>query len=683
VVNLRIKTKLLLLLAVVVCIMTLLITTMYVRTTSVTTKLANDEAMTSVNYMTEIIDFYFIGLENIGANARPGLTALFSWDGSIDKKALEASLAVLLDANKKNNVMEVYVGLESDGSLTCGSGYVAGEDFDSRTREWYQKALAERKTIVTSPYIDVITKKLVISTGTPMFDGAGNVLGVIGSDISLESLASEIRTASVFGAGFGVLLNADGTVLEHPDTTFINTENLARESAKVTGSMAAIGKKMVSGETGFGDYTLLGTSRRIYYKKSASGYISALVFPHAQLRSVVRSVTMTQIVSGVIALILIIIYMILMIPSIIKPMRAVQTTLERMSSLDLTSDQDAVKIVSRLDDRTELGAMIASLRNMRKVFSDVVSAVRDSVGQLAVSSGTLDNLSQSAIEEVNSSQSAAMNVDRLAQDALDSVGATTSAVQQVTHAATMTAASATEGAEASGATSRLSAEVSEMVNEFVAELQTVGNASLENSEGMKDVGSSVAAIGEFVTSIRNIASQTNLLALNAAIEAARAGDAGRGFAVVADEVRKLAEESNVASHHVAEMMENLERGAKNAIGSAQESANVISEIIAKARETQESLKNALSEIGKVDEAVQSIAAAAEEQAASSNEIAESSSRAKDSIDNVAREISAITGATLGTQEAIKKVTLEAGNISGISDKLENLIASFTIEEGKK
>lgn len=53
-----------------------------------------------------------------------------------------------------------------------------------------------------------------------------------------------------------------------------------------------------------------------------------------------------------------------------------------------------------------------------------------------------------------------------------------------------------------------------------------------------------------ISKIQNVASQTNLLALNAAIEAARAGDAGRGFAVVADEVMKLSVEINNLSKNL-------------------------------------------------------------------------------------------------------------------------------------
>jgi methyl-accepting chemotaxis protein len=155
------------------------------------------------------------------------------------------------------------------------------------------------------------------------------------------------------------------------------------------------------------------------------------------------------------------------------------------------------------------------------------------------------------------------------------------------------------------------------------------------------------------------------------------------FAVVADEVRKLAEDSNVASRHVAEMMENLEFGTKNAIASAQESATVVSNIIARARETQQSLENALVETDKVNEAVQAIAAAAEEQAASSNEIVESSNCARDSIAHVAQEISAITQATAETQKAVQKVAQEATILSSISTDLADLTSRFNIPQSKK
>jgi methyl-accepting chemotaxis protein len=679
----KIKTKLLLLLVIVVAVTTLLITTMYVRTSSVTTRLADAEAINGVGYLTEIVDFYFVALERICENAVPGVQNMFCKDAFIDKTQLHEMMAKLKEANQSIDAIDTYVGLESDGSITTGSGWDAPDDYDSRERSWYKEATSARGTIITEPYIDEELKILVITVATPIYGDKDTLLGVIGTDVGIEALASKIRDATVFGAGYGILLAPDGLVLEHPDETFITVENLSVASGKVQSDLAVLGAKMIAGQTGFGDYNLLGTDRRIYFSQGESKYIAAIVFPHEQLSSIVTNVTWIQIAAGTIAVILLIVYMLFMIPSITKPLRGVQITLERMASLDLTPDPEAARLVEGLNVNTELGAMVASLRNMRDVFTDVVLAVRDDVAQLTSSSGTLDGLSRNATEEVGNSKTAATTVEQLANNALRSVEATTSAVREVTQAATMTASSATDGAEASSTTSKLSAEVSDMVNGFVKELQGVGDASLENSKGMTEVGASVAAIGEFVTSIRNIASQTNLLALNAAIEAARAGDAGRGFAVVAEEVRKLAEESNVASRHVAEMMEKLEVETKGAISSTQESASVITQIIEKAHETQASLKNALTEIDRVNDAVQTIAAAAQQQAASSNEIAESSGQVRDNIDNVAREISAITQAAAETQEAIQRVSEEATNLSSISSNLETLMARFSIAGNKK
>jgi methyl-accepting chemotaxis protein len=524
---------------------------------------------------------------------------------------------------------------------------------------------------------------MAMTVAVPIYPGGDKLMGVVAVDVPIENLASKIRDSSVLGSGFGMLLAPSGLVIEHPDKSFVSVENLSKASGKISPSLAAIGSKMISASRGHDDYEIAGETRRVYYGAASSGYIAAIVLPRADLGRLTGGVTMIQLTSGAVAILFVSVFMALLIPSITKPLKAVQKTLERMASLDLTSDPEAARSVEGLGVQTELGAMVESLRNMRGALTDVLESVQNGVEQLAASSGTLDELSHNAAEEVGSSKSAASNVEQLAQAALRSVEATAAAVGEVSNAATTTAASATQGAEASSATSNLSSEVSGMMNGFVSELQGVGDASRENSRGIAEVGDSVAAIGEFVTTIRNIASQTNLLALNAAIEAARAGDAGRGFAVVADEVRKLAEGSNVASRHVAELMEKLESGTKNAISSTQESANIIAQIVDKARATQESLMKANSEIDRVNEAVQTIAAAAEEQAASSNEITEFSGRARDSIGDVAREISTVAKATEETQEAIRKVTLEATNLSAISADLENLLARFTIATAKK
>lgn len=268
----------------------------------------------------------------------------------------------------------------------------------------------------------------------------------------------------------------------------------------------------------------------------------------------------------------------------------------------------------------------------------------------------------------------------LAASSLDSMNHANRSVEEVSHAATMTATSATEGAEASSTTATISQNAVNGVQLFIGKLSSIEKASQENSQSISEVGTSVIAISEFVNTIRNIASQTNLLALNAAIEAARAGEAGRGFAVVADEVRKLAEESNVASHQVAELIEKLQSNTNASITATQQSTQVISEVIVDADKTQQQLRGALEAIGRINDSMQTIAAAAQEQAASSNEISHSINQVTESTQDLAEKITQVSQTTDHSVETMFEVSHQAKQLALVSEELQQIMDRFILDE---
>uniref|UniRef100_UPI00207A3DFE cache domain-containing protein n=1 Tax=Pseudomonas subflava TaxID=2952933 RepID=UPI00207A3DFE len=103
-----------------------------------------------------------------------------------------------------------YLG-SADGSFTMRPESPMPDGYDPRTRPWYKDAMAAGGSTLTEPYVDAATSKLIMTIATP----AGST-GVVGGDLSLDTLVQIINSLDFDGLGYAFLVSADGRILVHP-----------------------------------------------------------------------------------------------------------------------------------------------------------------------------------------------------------------------------------------------------------------------------------------------------------------------------------------------------------------------------------------------------------------------------------------------------------------------------------
>jgi methyl-accepting chemotaxis protein len=176
----------------------------------------------------------------------------------------------------------------------------------------------------------------------------------------------------------------------------------------------------------------------------------------------------------------------------------------------------------------DTSSVMVAVRDMQQRFHELVSAVRDNIQELRVTS---DNISSGNQNLGNRTEQAASSLEQTAasmEELTATVRQSADSARQANQLATTAAGTATKGGE--------------VMQQVVSTMQ--------------DIHQSSKKIADIIGVIDGIAFQTNILALNAAVEAARAGEQGRGFAVVASEVRSLAQRSAAAAKEIKSLIQS-------------------------------------------------------------------------------------------------------------------------------
>jgi len=500
----------------------------------------------------------------------------------------QANVAALLEQKALTSTfMASYLG-DATGHFTIRPDAKMPDGFDPRVRPWYKGAQNSSTPTLTEPYVDAATGQTIISLAMASTK-AGQGVGVVGGDLSLQTLIDTLSARDFDGMGYAFLVSADGKILVHPDKALVmkslgeaypqNTPRISRDFSEI----------VVDGKTRIVTFT------PVKGLPSVNWYIGLSVDKEKAF-SMLSEFRTSAVIATVIAVAIIIALLGMLIRLLIQPLHVMTRAMADIA--DGEGDLTKRLVIQNNDEFGNLGT----------AFNRFVERIHGSIREVSSATGQVNEV---ALRVVAASNSSMYNSDQQASRT-SSVAA---AINQLGAAAQEIARNAAQASSQASDARNLAEDGQQVVDRSIAAMNQLSNMLSASSSNIESLNSKTVNIGQILEVITSISQQTNLLALNAAIEAARAGEAGRGFAVVADEVRNLAHRTQESAQQVQTMIEELQVGARESVSTMSDSQRHSQDSVEIANLAGERLSSVTQRIGEIDGMNQSVATATEEQTA--------------------------------------------------------------------
>lgn len=331
-----------------------------------------------------------------------------------------------------------------------------------------------------------------------------------------------------------------------------------------------------------------------------------------------------------------------------------------------------------LKDKSEFGIVTTALDKMTKNIIELIKQLGNTSEQLVLSS---EELTASADQSADASNLVATSVTTMANgtdEQLSFANDTTRIVRNMSEGIHIVSEN-TKSVSILTDKAKISVNAGEeAVEKLINQMEIIEQKTNKTSTIINELEEKSVKIGKIIDTIASISEQTNLLALNAAIESARAGEAGKGFSVVAEEVRKLAEQSQIATKEIAEIIDDVQNKTNSAVSVMNENAKEVDTGATVVTMAGTSFHEILQMIREISEEINEISK-------SVNDLTLGTKTSVDSVNNIqnistriADESQTISAAAEEQLASVEEIASSSKLLAQMSEDLRNIINQFKI-----